>query len=102
MKRQATKAEMTEPREITASTLDPPRSAEFTPETVSRTAILITAPEVVFSTAAAVPVQPTTTRWWIVATRVVAAALNRMFLTTTTPRRRYLDDAVMAREMHRL
>lgn len=101
MKSRARMAEMTEPHEMTATTLDPPGSPEFTPETASRTAILITALEVVFSTAAAAPVQPTTTRWWISATRVAAAALHRMFLTTP-PRRRYLDDAVMAREMHRL
>jgi hypothetical protein len=102
MKSQATKAKMTEPHEITATTLDPPGSPELTPETASRTAILITAPEVVFSTVAAVPVQPTPTRWWIVATRVGAAALHRMFLPTPPPRSRYLDDAVIAREMHRL
>jgi hypothetical protein len=36
------------------------------------------------------------------ATRVVAVAVHRMFLTTAEPRRRYMDDAVMGRQMHRL
>jgi hypothetical protein len=88
---------------ISTITLDPSSSAEFTPETASRTPVLITAPEVAFSTAAAaVSVQPSATRWWIRAARDAVAAAVHRFLTTPTPRRRYLDDAVMARETYRL
>jgi hypothetical protein len=73
---------------------------EPAPEGVSAAPILITQHEVAFGTAAAVPVYPTTTtRWWVTATRAIAAALRRGHYP---PRRRYLDDAVMAREMHRL
>ncbi len=93
---------MTELHEVPATTLDVPSSPEFTLETPSRTHVVITESEVAFSTAAAVPVHRTTTRWWIMATRVVAVAVRRMFLTTAEPRRRYMDDAVMAREMYRL
>jgi hypothetical protein len=93
---------MTELHEVAATTLDASSSPESTLETPSRTHVLITAPEVAFSTAAASPVQRSTTRWWIMATRVVAVAVHRMFLTTAEPRRRYMDDAVMARQMHRL
>jgi len=93
---------MTELHEVPATTLDASSSPEFTLETPSRTHVIITEPEVAFSTAAASPVQRTTTRWWIMATRVVAVAVHRIFLTTAEPRRRYMDDAVMARQMHRL
>jgi hypothetical protein len=93
---------MTELHEVPATTLDASSSPEFTLETPSRANVIITEAEVAFSTAAASPVQRTTTRWWIMATRVVAVAVHRMFLTTAEPRRRYMDDAVMAREMARL
>ena len=89
---------MTEPHDLSAATLDPPSSPGITLEAKSRTAILITEPEVAFGTAAALPVQPTRTRWWIM---TIAAVLRRMF-PTTPPRRRYFEDAVMAREMYRL
>jgi len=68
-------------------------------EGVSAAPVLITQREVAFGTAAAVRVYPTTTRWWVTATGAIAAALRRRHYP---PRRRYLDDAVTAREMHRL
>jgi hypothetical protein len=78
----------------------------------SRTPILVTEQEVVFSTSAAVSLPCTkTTRRMTGATRVVAT-LRRMFLTSTArprparrhypPRSSYLEHALMAREMHRL
>jgi hypothetical protein len=93
---------MTQSHEIGATTLDLPNRPASTPETASRTPVVITEPEVAFSTAAAVGVQPTTTRWWITAARAVAAGARRMFLTTPETRRSYWTDSVMAREMHRL
>jgi len=102
---------MTKLQMASAAELDPTSDAQLTLEAASPTPILITEQEVLFSTAAAVPVQPTTTRRWIQATHVIAAGLHRMFLTTadTRPARRhhperfrYLEDALMAREMHRL
>ncbi len=85
----------------TASTARLDATAEPEPplEGVSAAPVLITQHEVVFGTAAAVPLYPTTTRWWVTATRAIAAALRPGHYP---PRRRYLDDAVMAREMHRL
>ena len=75
-------------------------TAEHEPalEGVSAVPVLITQQEVAFGTAAAVPVYPTT-RWWVTATGAIATALRRRHYP---PRRRYLDDLVMAREMHRL
>jgi hypothetical protein len=93
---------MTQSHEIPATTLDLMSGPGFTPEAASRTSIVITEPEVAFSTAAAVGVQPSTTRWWRTATRVVAVAVRRTFLTTPDTRRSYWSDSVMAREMHRL
>lgn len=74
---------------------------------------LITEQEVIFGTAAAL--SPPPTRWWTRAARVLAvilAAPTRMFVTTAAdsrPKRRhypqrydFIEDARMAREMHRL
>jgi hypothetical protein len=71
---------------------------------------LITEQKVAFATAAAVPLP--STRWWTRATRVLAVTARRMFVTTAAdsrPKRRhypprydFLEDARMAREMHRL
>jgi hypothetical protein len=78
--------------------------AEVVPEPV-----LITEQEVIFSTAAAVPVQPT--RWWTQATSVVATAARAVFASSPTdsgpkrhypPRQDYLEYSRMEREMHRL
>jgi hypothetical protein len=81
-------------------------------ETVSAPPILITEQAVAFSTAAAQAVQPRTSHRWIRATRPIALALRRMFPTSTADSRRaagyyprhyrFLEDARMAREMHRL
>ena len=75
--------------------------SELAPETVSRTPILITEQEVAFSTAAAVPVQPTTTRWWTQTSRVILLAIRRMFRHYPS-RLSYLEHSCMAREMDRL
>jgi hypothetical protein len=71
---------------------------------------LITEQQVLFSTAAAVPVP--STRWWTRATRVVAVTMRRIFVTPEAdaqpkrrhypPRATWLEDSRMAREMHRL
>ena len=61
--------------------------------------IVITEQAVVFSTAAAVPLQPT--HWWTAATRAVGLALQRVFFAYP-PRLDFLDSSRMEREMHRL
>ena len=76
-------------------------------EEVTQTRVLITEQEVVFSTAAAVPVRPTKTR------RGSIAVLRGIFVNPPAnaekPRRHYpprrnsvLEHAAMAREMHKL
>jgi hypothetical protein len=94
---------------------EPTGDLEVTPavpeatEPVTRTPVMITEQEVVFATAAAVPLQPARPgrRW----TDVVGAALRLMFTTRTAeprprrhypPRNDYLESSRMAREMHRL
>ena len=89
-------------------------SSELEPavEPVSAPPILITEQEVVFSTAAAVGVQPTTIPWRVRATRFIAAGSRWIFRTSTAdarpkqryyPRRySYLEHARMARELDRL
>jgi len=61
--------------------------------------IFITEQAVAFSTAAAVPLQPT--HWWTAATRAVGQALQRVFFDYP-PRLDFLDSSRMEREMHRL
>ena len=61
--------------------------------------IVITEQAVVFSTAAAVPLQPT--HRWTAATRAVGQALQRVFFAYP-PRLDFLDSSRMDREMHRL
>jgi hypothetical protein len=85
--------------------------AELTWEAAPRTPVLITEAEVVFSTAAAVPLRPATTGWRTRAGRV-AESVRRMFAISVTDERpkprhhpkrlRYLHDARMEREMQRL
>jgi hypothetical protein len=82
-------------------------SSEATPQTP----VLITEAEVVLGTAAAVPLRPAATGWQTRA-RLVAVAVRRMFAISANgerakprhhPKRlRYLHDARMEREMHRL
>jgi hypothetical protein len=80
---------------------------EHVTEAVSQPPVVITAQEVAFSTAAAVPLPRTKP------TRGVIAALRAMFVSSSTdvpsaprhypPRRdAFLEDAAMAREMRRL
>ena len=86
--------------------------------------VLITEQQVLFSTAAAVPLPPAKTRRWTEAVRAVAASVRAAFATSgdlvtaedlvtskeaARPKRRhypprndYLEDARMAREMYRL
>jgi hypothetical protein len=91
---------------------DAERSLADAPEW-SPTPTLITEAEVVFSSAAAVSLPRTRTTGRLTdATRIVAAAVRRTFLTSSArprPARRhypkrlsYLEDARMARQMHRL
>jgi hypothetical protein len=81
-------------------------------ERVSAPPILIAEQEVAFSTAAARGLRPRTSRWWIRATRLIAVAGRRLFVTSRADSRRaprycprhygFLENARMAREMHRL
>ena len=97
--------------------LDAAPEAVETPEaTVAASApltaepVLITEQEVLFATAAAVPVQPEKTRGWV--SRVVGAIVAAASVTSgheERPKRRhypsrhdFLEDARMAREMYRL
>ena len=61
--------------------------------------IVITEQTVIFSTAAAVALQPT--HWWTAATRAVGQALQRAFFAYP-PRLDFLDSSRMDRELHRL
>jgi hypothetical protein len=71
---------------------------------------LITDQAVAFNTTATVPMP--STRWWTGATRVVPVAMRRSFVRPSAdsrptrrhhpPRSTWLQDARMAREMHRL
>jgi hypothetical protein len=76
---------------------------------VARTPVLITEQEVLFASAAAVPLQPAKSgrRW----TDVIGAGLRAMFASSTAeprerrhypPRNDFLESSRMAREMHRL
>ena len=81
------------------------------PAAVSAVPVLITEKQVLFSTAAAVPVRPTTMHWWSEATGVALAVIHRMWLTPRAngpqPRQHYpkryafLEYSCMAREMDR-
>ncbi len=81
-------------------------------EAVSPAPILIIEQEVVFSTAAAMPLRPKTIHWWSEMTGVAFGAVHRMFLSSTPdarqPRQYYpkryefLEHSCMAREMDRL
>jgi hypothetical protein len=85
--------------------------AESAPQAAVETPVLITGAEVVFSTAAAVPLRPATTGWRTRAGQV-APAIRRVFAASLAyelpkPRPRptrllYLEHSRMAREMERL
>ena len=102
---------MTAHPETSDETRDVATPAERTLQSLSPLPVLISEQEVLLSTAAAVPVQPTT-GWWTGAARVIAAALHRMVRTSppdSRPVRRYvparynyLERALMSREMGRL
>ena len=71
---------------------------------------LITEQQVLFSTAAAVAPPPAKTRRWSYPVQAVSAALRAMFAASEKPparrhypkRHRYLENALMSREMDRL
>ena len=82
-------------------------------ETTPRTPVLITEQQVLFATAAAVPLQPAkTSRNWTETVRAIGASLSAAIVTSsndTRPKPRhypsrnhYLEDSRMAREMLRL
>ena len=87
---------MSRPRPTSAAALDLPGEAQPRLETTSRTSVLITEHEVVFGTAAAVP---NTTRSWI---RALLTAAQPRPARYRPARYRYLESALMAREMQRL
>jgi len=97
---------MSESPKTSAMTQDVIQDAEPTlvENGVSHAPVLITEQEVVFSTAAAVPLRPTKiTRRLIDAIRVVGAALHPAPVRRHYPQRSsYLEHARMAREMDRL
>ena len=86
--------------------------AKPAPAAVSVVPVLITEQQVLFSTAAAVPVRPTRVRWWPKATAAVFAAMHSTLLTSKGdspeprqdyPRRyEFLERSCMARAMDRL
>ena len=85
--------------------VEQPAVAEASPHTP----VLITEQQVLFATAAAVPLQPTrTTRRWTDAVRAIGAAFVRSGNEVRPKRQHYpardgfLDDSRMAREMLRL
>ncbi len=82
-------------------------------EASPRTPVLITEQQVLFATAAAVPLQPAkTSRRWAEAARAIGASLRAAFVTSSNearPQRRhypsrndFLEDSRMSREMLRL
>jgi hypothetical protein len=83
-------------------------------EAAPRTPVLITEQQVLFATAAAVPLQPAkTSRRWTEVVRAFGASLRAAFVTSTSndtqpkrrhypPRNDFLEDSRMAREMMRL
>ena len=84
-----------------------------TSEAAPRTPVLITEQQVLFATAAAVPLQPAKTgRRWVEAARAIGASLRAAFVTSSNearpkrrhypPRNDFLEDSSMAREMLRL
>lgn len=87
-----------------------PSVAAPAPAGVTHEPVLITEQEIMFATAAAVPLQPAKTRSWI--SRVIGSIVSAASATSDDegPRKprhypsRYdfLEDARMAREMHRL
>ncbi|MDT5334178.1 MAG: hypothetical protein QOF31_5475 [Mycobacterium sp.] len=90
-----------------------PNTIEQPAETSPRTPVLITEQQVLFATAAAVPLQPTrTSRRWTEAVRAIGASVKAAFVTSSDeaePKRRhyparneYLEDSRMSREMLRL
>jgi hypothetical protein len=89
-----------------AVTEQPAHVVEATP----RTPVLITEQQVLFATAAAVPLQPTKIgRRWIATLRAIGASLTstasnegRPTPRHYPPRSDYLEDSRMAREMLRL
>ncbi|MGX9792099.1 hypothetical protein [Mycobacterium sp. MMS18-G62] len=84
--------------------------ATVAPAGVTHEPVVITEQQVLFATAAAVPLQPTKTRGWfsrlvgsIVASGSVASDdEGRVKPRHYPPRHDFLEDARMAREMHRL
>jgi len=90
---------------------EPPPVTSVTNST--ETQVLITEQQVLFSTAAAVPLPPAkTSRRWTGAVRAIAASVRAAFVTSSDearpkrrhypPRSDYLEDSRMAREMFRL
>lgn len=82
-------------------------------DTATRTPVLITEQQVLFGTAAAVPVRPAKAgHWWVEGLRIVGARVQAMFATSTVdarpsrrhypPRNHWLERSCMSREMHRL
>ena len=81
-------------------------------EASPRTPVLITEQQVLFATAAAVPVPAKTSRRWTEALRAVGASLTAAFVKSSNearstrrhypPRNDFLEDSRLSREMMRL
>jgi hypothetical protein len=88
----------------------PPEAVEQPAGVAPRTPVLITEQQVMFATAAAVPLQPArTSRRWTEASRAFLTAAFAKFSNEGQPKRRhypsrndFLEDSRMAREMMRL
>jgi len=98
--------------ELAAPFSAPPEAVRKRPDTEAspRTPVLITEQQVLFATAAALPLQPARTGWrWAHAVRDKLAAAFVSADTESRPKRRhypprkdFLEDSRMAREMLRL
>jgi hypothetical protein len=98
--------------ELLASLGAPPDGVEQPADTAKaspRTPVLISEQQVLFATAAAVPLQPAkTSRRWIEALHAIGAAFTRSSNEARPkrqhypPRNDFLEDSRMAREMFRL
>jgi hypothetical protein len=102
--------ELLAPFAVTAEVVDQPADIV---EASPRTPVLITEQQVLFATAAALPLQPAkTSRRWAEVVRAIGASVRAAVVTSSDearPKRQhyparndYLDDSRMAREMLRL
>ena len=103
---------MTTTAKLSANTADVAPDVESTVDAVYPAPILISEHEVAFATAAAVPVRSPNARWWARAIHAVSTTVSGTVQKSTAesgPARRdiqrrykFLENALMSREMDRL